>query len=50
MFAWSDVTWHIAMRPGKRKALGKNDPWDALTDKIEKAKASIRAKVKHPFG
>jgi IS5 family transposase len=43
------VTWHIAMRPGKRKALDKNDPVDALTDRIEKAKAGIRAKVEHPF-
>ena len=24
-------------------------PWDALTDKIERAKAGIRAKVEHPF-
>lgn len=47
--AKADVTWHIAMRPGKRKALDRNDPWDALTDKIEKAKAGIRAKAEHPF-
>ena len=47
--AKAGVTWHIAMRPGKRKALDKNDPRDALTDKIEKAKAGIRAKVEHPF-
>jgi transposase, IS5 family len=43
------VTWHIAMRPGKRRALDLSDPLQALTDKIEKAKASIRAKVEHPF-
>jgi IS5 family transposase len=43
------VTWHVAMRPGQRKALNKDDPLDALTDKIEKAKAAIRAKVEHPF-
>jgi IS5 family transposase len=47
--AKADVAWHIAMRPGKRRALDKNDPRDALTDKIEKAKAGIRAKVEHPF-
>ena len=47
--AKTGVTWHVAMRPGKRKALDKNDPLDALTDKIEKAKAGIRAKVEHPF-
>jgi transposase, IS5 family len=44
-----DVTWHVAMRPGKRKALNKDEPLDALTDQIEKAKAGIRAKVEHPF-
>jgi len=43
------VTWHVAMRPGKRKRLDLSDPLQALTDKIEKAKASIRAKVEHPF-
>ena len=26
-----------------------NDPLDALIDKLEKLKASIRAKVEHPF-
>ena len=45
----SRVTWHVAMRPGKRRALDKSDPVDQLTDKIEKAKAAIRAKVEHPF-
>jgi IS5 family transposase len=43
------VTWHIAMRPGKRKALNKEYAVDAMIDKIEKIKASIRAKVEHPF-
>ncbi len=43
------VTWHVAMRPGKRKALNKSDPLDQLTDRVEKAKASVRAKVEHPF-
>ena len=48
--AKKDVTWHGAMRPGKRKALDKeNNPIDALTDGGEKIKASIRAKVEHPF-
>ncbi len=45
-----DVTWHVAMRPGKRKALDKeNNLIDALVDRVEKIKASIRAKVEHPF-
>jgi IS5 family transposase len=44
------VRWQVAMRPGKRKKLDKaNSPIDALMDKIEKCKASIRAKVEHPF-
>jgi IS5 family transposase len=45
----ADVTWHVAMRPGKRKALNKDNAVDALIDKIEKIKAGIRAKVEHPF-
>ena len=48
--ARAGVTWHIAMRPGKRKELDKeNNPVDALIDRVEKIKASIRAKVEHPF-
>ena len=48
--AKKDVTWHVAMRPGKRKALDKdNNPADALIDRVEKIKAGIRAKVEHPF-
>ncbi len=44
------VTWHIALRPGKRRALDKeNNCVDALIDQVEKIKASIRAKVEHPF-
>ena len=44
------VRWQVAMRPGKRKNLDKaGSPVDALSDKIEKLKASIRAKVEHPF-
>ena len=38
------------MRAGKRNKLDKaNSPVDALMDKIEKCKASIRAKAGHPF-
>lgn len=47
--AKEDVTWHVAMRPGKRKLLDKADPMDALTNQVERIKASIRAKVEHPF-
>ena len=44
-----DATWHIAMRPGKRRALDKTSPMGAMLDQLEKIKASIRAKVEHPF-
>jgi IS5 family transposase len=47
--AKANITWHIAMRPGKRKELNKDDAADAMIDKIEKLKASVRAKVEHPF-
>ena len=47
--AKAEVTWHIAMRPGKRKALDKDNTADAMIDKAEKLKAGIRAKVEHPF-
>ena len=43
------VNWQIAMRPGKRRALDKSNAADALIDQAEKRKASIRAKVEHPF-
>jgi IS5 family transposase len=44
------VTWHVAMRAGKRKALDKdNNRADALTDQLDKTKAGTEAKVKHPF-
>ena len=43
------VRWRIAMRPGLRKKLDKADPVDALVHKVEYLKASVRAKVEHPF-
>jgi IS5 family transposase len=46
---YPDVDWQIAMMPGKRKALNKNKTSHALRDKLEKLKASSRAKVEHPF-
>lgn len=42
------LTWHVAMKRGKRKALS-NTRWGKLREKIEKTKASIRSKVEHPF-
>jgi IS5 family transposase len=44
-----DVRWNVAMRPGKRAALDVQRPVDALINKLERLKASIRAKVEHPF-
>ena len=41
--------WHIAMMPSKRKALGKDNPMGAVLERLEKLKASVRAKVEHPF-
>jgi len=45
----TNVNWHVAMRPGKRKVLDKSTPMGAILDQLERAKASIRAKVEHPF-
>ena len=44
----STADWHIAMKRGKRKALPK-DEMGTLRDRFEWLKASIRAKVEHPF-
>jgi len=40
-----DVKWYIAERPGRRRAMepGSDEAW------IEEFKASMRAKVEHPF-
>ena len=40
-----EVEWLVAMRPGKRRGLEPGS--DAA--QVEKAKASVRAKVEHPF-
>jgi IS5 family transposase len=41
--------WHVAMRPGKRRALDRQTPLGKLLDELEHLKASVRAKVEHPF-
>ena len=43
------VRWNIAMRPGKRRQLDKTKRVEQLIDQLERIKASIRAKVEHPF-
>lgn len=47
--ARADVNWNVAMRPGKRRALDKTTRLGQLKDQLEQLKASIRAKVEHPF-
>ncbi len=44
-----EANWHVALRPGKRRALDKSTTMGAIMDKLEHVKASIRAKVEHPF-
>lgn len=44
-----ETNWHVAMRPGKRRALDRTRKSNAILDEIERIKASIRAKVEHPF-
>ena len=41
--------WHVAMQPGKRRQLEPTSPWAQLLERAEQLKASIRAKVEHPF-
>ena len=39
----------VAICPGKRAALDKNDAPDRIVNEIEYLKACVRAKVEHPF-
>ena len=43
------VQWHVAMRPGKRRALDMKRESHRLIDEAERLKASVRAKVEHAF-
>ena len=42
-------TWHVAMQPGQRRQLDGKRRWARMTEQAEQLKASIRAKVEHPF-
>ena len=42
-------TWHVAMRPGLRRRLNPFIEPEFVAERVEKMKASIRAKVEHPF-
>ena len=44
-----DVDWLIAERPGKVKTLKQHPRKNKTAINIEYVKASIRAKVEHPF-
>ncbi len=41
--------WHVAMRPGLRRKLNPFIETDWVIEQAEKMKATIRAKVEHPF-
>ena len=43
------VNWHVAMRPGKRRTLDLTSALARKINDVEQIKASIRAKVEHPF-
>jgi len=47
--ARAGVIWHVAMRPGKRRALDRTRLSQWLLNQVERVKAQIRAKVEHPF-
>jgi IS5 family transposase len=41
--------WFVALQPGKRKMLDPSRKWARMLEKAEQLKASVRAKVEHPF-
>ncbi len=41
--------WHVAMRPSLRRKLNPFIEPEFIAEQIERAKASVRAKVEHPF-
>jgi len=44
------VPWNVALRPSRRIVQrAMNGPWGEFGEQLERAKASIRAKVEHPF-
>ena len=46
----TDLQWQVAIRPSKRRTLREaGAQWGALLDHAEKLKASVSAKVGHPF-
>lgn len=47
--ARGDAHWHVALRPSVRKGLTKRNRFDRFLRAAERVKASVRAKVEHPF-
>lgn len=45
----ADITWHAAMRLGKRRELDKDGAAGGLNDKAEKITLGDRTKVEYPF-
>lgn len=43
-----ELIWHVAMKPGARRKLNRG-PMGRMKQAFEKTKASLRAKVEHPF-
>ena len=43
-----DLTWHVAMKRGKLKAMAEGRYKDLITA-LERTKAQVRARVEHPF-
>jgi IS5 family transposase len=41
--------WYVAMQPSKRRQLHARSPWAQMLERLEQMKASVRAKVEHPF-
>jgi IS5 family transposase len=41
--------WHVAMQPGLRRKLNPFIEPEFIAERFERAKASVRAKVEHPF-
>ncbi len=44
-----NIDWHIAERPGKVRTLKQHPRINKVLINIEYMKASVRAKVEHPF-
>jgi IS5 family transposase len=44
------VTWHVGMRPGKRRALDKSNPLDQLTDQVENPRPGFEPRWSIRFG